>query len=36
VDVHDYDDKLLPIFRRARAARVATYESLGFHVDKRR
>ena len=36
VEVHDYDDTLLPIFKAARAARVATYASLGFDVDRQR
>ena len=35
VEVHDYDDTLLPIFRRARAARVAALKALGFHIDRR-
>ena len=30
IEVHDYDDTLVPMFRRSRAARLATYSHLGF------
>ena len=32
VEVHDYDDKLLPIFRRGRSVRVSVLAGLGFDV----
>jgi superfamily II DNA or RNA helicase len=35
VEVHDYDDTLLPIFRNARSARVAALKALGFHIGGR-
>ncbi len=35
VEIHDYHDKLVPIFRPSRAARVSAYASLGFDIDSR-
>jgi superfamily II DNA or RNA helicase len=35
IEVHDYDDTLIPMFRRSRAARLATYGHLGFDVGAR-
>ncbi|MHB1446985.1 MAG: hypothetical protein ACYCZV_15215 [Acidimicrobiales bacterium] len=32
VEVHDYDDKLLPIFRRGRSVRMSVLAGLGFDV----
>jgi len=32
VEVHDYDDKLLPIFRRGRSVRVSVLAGIGFEV----
>jgi superfamily II DNA or RNA helicase len=32
VEVHDYDDKLLPIFRRGRSVRMSVLAGLGFDI----